>query len=77
MNPPGNPRAHYYTGPEPGPDPDAWLAEAERHPGTWWTHWAEWSLAHCPADARPPAALGNAAFPVLAPAPGRYVGDRL
>lgn len=77
VNPPGNPKAFYYAGPEPGPDPDVWMAAAERHTGTWWEHWADWALARCPADAPAPTELGNAEYPALVPAPGTYVYDRL
>ncbi|MGZ6869707.1 MAG: PHA/PHB synthase family protein [Frankiaceae bacterium] len=41
VNPPGNPKAHYWTGGEPGPDPHAWRTSAERHTGSWWEPWAE------------------------------------
>jgi len=77
VNAPGNPKAFDYTGPEPGPDADAWLAGAEQQRGTWWEHWASWALERGPADQPAPAELGNADFPVLAPAPGAYVYDRL
>jgi poly[(R)-3-hydroxyalkanoate] polymerase subunit PhaC len=77
VNPPGNPKAHYFAGPEPGADPEVWLASAQRHQGTWWDHWADWALDHCPADIPAPKELGNDAYPVLAPAPGTYVHQRL
>ena len=44
VNPPGNPKASYFAGPEPGPDAEEWLASAERHAGTWWTHWTDWLI---------------------------------
>jgi polyhydroxyalkanoate synthase len=77
VNPPGNPKAHFFAGPTPGPDPDAWLAAADRHPGTWWSHWADWALERGPAEVPAPTELGNTAYPVLAPAPGTYVYHRL
>ena len=36
VNPPGNPKASYYTGGAPGPDPEVWLASATQHTGSWW-----------------------------------------
>ena len=43
VNPPGNPKAHYFAGPEPDGDPDDWRDERARSsPGTWWEHWADW-----------------------------------
>jgi polyhydroxyalkanoate synthase subunit PhaC len=73
INPPGNPRASFHTGGEIGADPDAWLASAEKHQGTWWPHWTAW-LSDRSGDERPaPEKLGNDRHPVLGPAPGRYV----
>ncbi len=77
VNPPGNPKAHFFAGPLPGPDPDAWLAAAKRQNGTWWDHWADWALERCPVDQPAPTNLGNDEYPVLAPAPGTYVFERL
>jgi polyhydroxyalkanoate synthase len=77
VNPPGHPKAHYFIGGTPGPDPETWLAAAERRQGTWWEHWAEWALEHSPADRAAPTELGNDAYPVLAAAPGTYVYQRL
>jgi polyhydroxyalkanoate synthase len=77
VNPPGNPKAHYFAGPAPGPNPEVWLAASERHQGTWWDHWADWALERCPAEVPAPTDLGNADHPVLAPAPGTYVHQRL
>src|SRR5207237_3969877 len=46
VNPPGNPKASYWTGGPPGPDPHVWQATAERHTGRWWEAWSEWVLQH-------------------------------
>jgi polyhydroxyalkanoate synthase len=75
VNPPGNPKAHYWTGAAPGPDPDAWLAGAEKHQGSWWDAWADWVLARAGEERDAPEGLGSPAHPVLDPAPGRYVRD--
>ena len=73
VNPPGNPKAHFFAGPEPEPDPDQWQAKAERRPGTWWEHWADWALERA-GEARPaPAKAGSRKFRVIEPAPGSYV----
>ncbi|WP_246080356.1 PHA/PHB synthase family protein [Modestobacter altitudinis] len=76
VNPPGNPKAHYWTGGEPGPDPQAWRASAERHTGSWWEPWAEWMLERSGDEVPAPAAPGSADHPPLEPAPGSYVRDR-
>jgi polyhydroxyalkanoate synthase len=75
VNPPGNPKAHYWTGGPPGPDPDQWLAGAERQQGSWWEAWADWITPRS-GDPRPrPETLGSVLHPVLGPAPGLYVRD--
>ena len=75
VNPPGNPKAHYWTGAEPGSDPYAWRASAQRHTGTWWEPWAEWMLERSGDEVPAPSAQGSAAHPPLEPAPGSYVRD--
>jgi len=75
VNPPGNPKAHYWTGGVPGEDPDQWLAGAEKQPGSWWQAWAEWVTPRS-GDRRPgPKTPGSERYPVLSPAPGLYVRD--
>jgi polyhydroxyalkanoate synthase len=76
VNPPGNPKAHYWTGGQPGPDPEAWRAAAERHAGSWWEPWADWMLERSGDEVPAPSATGSAAHPPLEPAPGSYVRDR-
>ena len=73
VNPPGNPKASYWVGGRPGPDPQAWRAEAEQKTGTWWQEWARWTLERS-GDERPaPEHLGSARHPASTPAPGRFV----
>jgi polyhydroxyalkanoate synthase len=75
VNPPGNPKAHYWTGGTPGADPEQWLAGAHRQQGSWWETWADWITARS-GDRQPaPAELGSERHPVLDPAPGLYVRD--
>ena len=73
VNPPGKPRARYFTGPEPGPDPQAWLREATEVEGSWWPRYAEWLLARSGDERDAPARLGSRRHPPGDPAPGRYV----
>ncbi|HEX4094974.1 MAG TPA: alpha/beta fold hydrolase [Trebonia sp.] len=75
VNPPSNPKARYWTGDPPGPDPDAWLASAQEHQGSWWQPWADW-ITQRAGDQRPAAQhLGSEGHSILDHAPGSYVRD--
>jgi polyhydroxyalkanoate synthase len=56
---------------EPYVDPDAWVAQAPRHEGSWWPEWQLWLARHSGAPLAPPA-MGKA----LGDAPGEYVLQR-
>jgi polyhydroxyalkanoate synthase len=73
INPPGNPKAHFFAGPEPGGDPNEWHAAAREQRGTWWEHWAEWVLERSGPERDAPSRLGNRRHRVIEPAPGSYV----
>jgi len=75
VNPPGNPKAHYFTGPEPNGDAEAWKGEAELRQGTWWEHWGDWITARSGEERDAPSKLGSERYPVLAAAPGKYVHE--
>jgi polyhydroxyalkanoate synthase len=69
INPPGNPKARFLTNDGEHATPDAFLAGAETHAGSWWPHWHGWleprggDRVPTPADERPS----------LGAAPGVYV----
>jgi polyhydroxyalkanoate synthase len=73
VNPPGKPRARYFAGPAAEPEPEAWLARAEAHDGSWWPHYADWLLERSGPLRDAPSSLGGDRYPPLEPAPGRYV----
>jgi polyhydroxyalkanoate synthase len=76
VNPPGNPKASYFTNDAaPGADPDAWRADAQSRTGSWWEHWVDWTIASSGTQHPAPAHSGCPTHPVLGPAPGRYVRD--
>lgn len=73
VNPPGNPKAFYMTGPEPGADPAIWEGAAQRHVGSWWEYWVRWAATRAGKQQRARKTLGSRKHPVLAKAPGTYV----
>src|SRR5688572_10500968 len=76
VNPPGNPRASYWTGGEPGPDPEAWRAAATKHIGSWWEPWAAWMRERSGDEVEAPTDVGSSGHPKREPAPGTYVVER-
>ena len=73
VNPPGNPKAKFFTRPEFPDSPDEWLSGAQPHAGSWWEHWRDWIVARSGERVAAPAARGNAEYPPREPAPGTYV----
>ncbi len=75
VNPPAKNRRNYWANELVGDDADAWLARATSHPGSWWPHWSAWLARHGGAMKPAPAAPGNARYPAVEAAPGRYVRE--
>ncbi len=75
INPPEPERRHYWTDELVTDDADDWLARSRRRAGSWWPHWTAWLAPHGGPLRNAPRAPGNAAFPPLDPAPGRYVRE--
>jgi len=68
----------YWTNDSPGlpANSDAWLHGATEHPGSWWNDWAKWMAQQGGAMVAAPKKYGAAKFPVIEPAPGRYVKEK-
>ena len=73
LNPPGNPKAFFWTGPANKASAEAWLERAPKHSGSWWPHWLEWIKARSGKMTPAPAVLGSNKHLPLDEAPGRYV----
>jgi polyhydroxyalkanoate synthase subunit PhaC len=76
INPASKNKRSYWTGGQQGDDAQAWLASATETPGSWWTHWMKWLS---PKGGKAVAArrkLGSKKYPIVEPAPGRYVKVR-
>jgi polyhydroxyalkanoate synthase len=57
-------------------DPDVWLEGAEEKPGSWWPDWISWLDQYGGKQVKARTQLGSAEYPVIEPAPGRYVQER-
>ena len=53
----------------------AWLADAQRHEGSWWTDLAGWLGARS-GERIPAPPVGSAAHPPIGDAPGTYVLEK-
>lgn len=76
VNPPGNPKAHFRTGPVAGQDAHAWLDGSTQESGSWWQHWADWVVARSGEERPAPRRLGSRRHRPVEAAPGRYVMER-
>jgi polyhydroxyalkanoate synthase len=72
INPPAANKYGYWTNDARDAEPDAWLAAAKNHPGSWWTDWARWIAKHAggKVSARVP---GEGKLRAIEDAPGSYV----
>ncbi len=75
LNPPGNPKANYFTCNGVPDDPDQYLEQATKNQGSWWTHWLAWLHERSGRNKKAPARLGNKRFPPIEDAPGSYIHE--
>jgi len=73
LNPPGNPKAQYFTNKNHPPRATKWLESAESVNESWWLRWSDWLSIRSGEMKSSPKSLGNKAFPPLSKAPGEYV----
>jgi polyhydroxyalkanoate synthase len=76
LNPPGNPKAFFWTGGVHAAEPERWQERAARHDGSWWPHWLDWIKARSGEMTAAPTAPGSERYPPLDAAPGRYVMEK-
>ncbi|MGD2077474.1 MAG: alpha/beta fold hydrolase, partial [Chloroflexota bacterium] len=57
-------------------DPEAWLAGATRHEGSWWLDWTPWLAERSGKQIAPPETAGNETFKPIMDAPGTYVLEK-
>ena len=77
INPPVTPpKRRYWVGDATGQgDAEAWREKTEKTAGSWWEDWTRWLGERC-GPPGPPPPLGNADYPPLEAAPGRYVLEK-
>jgi polyhydroxyalkanoate synthase len=76
VNPPSKNKYGHYTSETPIENPNEWKANASYHQGSWWPRWRDW-LAPQSGKMVPARVPGTADHPVLAPAPGTYVSEKI
>ncbi|OBH32515.1 poly(3-hydroxyalkanoate) polymerase [Mycobacterium sp. E1715] len=76
VNPPGNPKASYRTGPVEAEDPQEWLESSQQSKDSWWPDYVEWLAERSGPEVDAPKALGGEGLPPLGPAPGGYVMEK-
>jgi polyhydroxyalkanoate synthase subunit PhaC len=76
VNPPTNPKASFQVAPQTPPDPEQWLASAEKQKGSWWPDFTSWLAERTGDEVDAPSSLGSAELPPLTDAPGTYVFDK-
>ncbi|MDY0309145.1 MAG: class I poly(R)-hydroxyalkanoic acid synthase [Castellaniella sp.] len=76
VNPPARGRRGYWACGQDAAlpsDPHVWLDQAEHAKGSWWPDWLDWLAQHSGDWKAIRRGLGNRKYPVIEPAPGRYV----
>ena len=76
INPAARNKRNFWTSDALQPAANAWLDGAAAQPGSWWPHWTAWLADFSGPRIAAPIAPGNATYPPLEPAPGRYVKDK-
>jgi polyhydroxyalkanoate synthase subunit PhaC len=78
INPPLKKKRSHWTGKSAAlpASPEAWLADAVEHPGSWWTDWSAWLAPFGGKQIAAPKKLGNGKYKAIEPAPGRYVKEK-
>jgi polyhydroxyalkanoate synthase len=70
---PNHPRLGYFVNPQTPPEPATWMAQAQRHEGSWWEDWVAWLAERSGTKQAAAPGVGNKRYPATDPAPGTYV----
>ena len=73
INPPSKNKRNFWTNDKLPATSQEWLDGAKDQPGSWWPTWSTWLADYAGSKVPAPKAQGSRQFPVIEPAPGRYV----
>ena len=76
INPPAKNKRSYWTHDDLKGEPTEWLKKAQERTGSWWPDWDGWMKRHSTGTVAAPSQPGNASYPVIEAAPGRYVKQK-
>ncbi|MGY8667061.1 class I poly(R)-hydroxyalkanoic acid synthase [Bradyrhizobium sp. UFLA05-109] len=76
INPPARKKRSYWTCDKLAGDATDWLEGAEETPGSWWPDWDGWLKRRSSGTVAASTQPGNARYPVIETAPGRYVKQK-
>jgi polyhydroxyalkanoate synthase subunit PhaC len=76
INPPAKKKRSHWTSDVLPATANEWFAQAQEHPGSWWTDWAAWLASHAGDKVNAPKSYGSRKYKVIEPAPGRYVQQK-
>jgi polyhydroxyalkanoate synthase len=76
VNPPAGNKRSFWTSNAYPESTDAWLGQASEQRGSWWPTWSQWLRQYGGGKRIAPAKTGNAQYPAVEPAPGRYVKEK-
>lgn len=76
INPVSRNRRNYWLNGALHGDAEQWIQTAAAYPGSWWAHWSRWLAAHGGRRIASNRTPGGGRYPVIEPAPGRYVMEK-
>ncbi|MFT5962825.1 MAG: polyhydroxyalkanoate synthase, partial [Burkholderiaceae bacterium] len=72
INAPAKNKRSFWSNDKAAKSAAEWMEKSTEQPGSWWPSWATFLQKHAGKQTKP-REYGNADYPVIEPAPGRYV----
>jgi polyhydroxyalkanoate synthase len=72
INAPAKNKRSFWSNEKPAKSAAEWMEKSTEQAGSWWPSWAAFLQKHAGKQVKP-RAYGNADYPVIESAPGRYV----